>query len=389
MNNSRFFHSIFQMQYVARWHEHAPRFKDNAASHSFRCAALAILVGIIEEQQFNHSVDQLQLVARALLHDLNETITGSIKHITKKDPHVKHHIKQLEQEVSAELVQSLSRSLQPAFYDYIVNAEDDSYVGKLIADIDTLDALLFCKREHDAGSNPYFSTTLHSLYEQLKQDASESVIWLLDELFPEHPSKQPFQPTTGVALFVHYMMNLDLIQRWSGSFNIIPDNDATHSFRTAAIALFNSTLETERFQVTSIDHYQLLSRALLHDIVEAVSGDVASPIKKSSQQIKLAFEQYERHLASQMVDQLPSMFRTKLTDFIVHAKDDSYEGHMVDIADKVDALIKSNLEMRNNPHYTNIYYTQLTHLQHHYEQPSVIFFLAYILHDITYDHFSK
>lgn len=367
------------MQYVSRWKEYSPRYKDNAASHSFRCASIAILIGIIEEKIYGQSLDKLTIVARALLHDLNETVTGSIKYVTKKDAHVAEHIQKLENEVSKEIVSYLSKSLQPHFYDYIVDAEDDSYIGRLVRGIDSFDAMLFCKREYELDSNPYFKLKFEQLQGELTQSTCQSITWLLEALRNED----------GVQQFLNHILNLDLIERWGGSFNLIPDNDATHSFRVAAMSLFNGLLETERFGGQNIDLYRLLGKSIMHDIVEGVSGDVASPIKKSSPVIREAFEQYEQQVAKEMVLKLPLFFHEEMMDFLVHSKDSSYEGQLVDIADKIDALIKSNLEMRNNPHYGDKYYKQLVHIQHHYENPCVIFFLAYILHDLTYDHFVR
>ncbi|GKU80133.1 YfbR-like 5'-deoxynucleotidase [Paenibacillus sp. L3-i20] len=379
MKNSRFTNAIIGMQYVSRWKEYSPRYKDNAASHSFRCASIAILIGIIEEKIYGQSLDKLTIVARALLHDLNETVTGSIKYVTKKDAHVAEHIQKLENEVSKEIVSYLSKSLQPHFYDYIVDAEDDSYIGRLVRGIDSFDAMLFCKREYELDSNPYFKLKFEQLQGELTQSTCQSITWLLEALRNED----------GVQQFLNHILNLDLIERWGGSFNLIPDNDATHSFRVAAMSLFNGLLETERFGGQNIDLYRLLGKSIMHDIVEGVSGDVASPIKKSSPVIREAFEQYEQQVAKEMVLKLPLFFHEEMMDFLVHSKDSSYEGQLVDIADKIDALIKSNLEMRNNPHYGDKYYKQLVHIQHHYENPCVIFFLAYILHDLTYDHFVR
>ncbi|REK69398.1 YfbR-like 5'-deoxynucleotidase [Paenibacillus paeoniae] len=379
MNNSRFVSAIIGMQYVSRWKEFSPRYKDNAASHSFRCASIAIVVGIAEEQLFSNPVNKLQLVARALLHDLNETVTGSIKYVTKKDRHVAKHIQTLEAEVSKDIVSRLSKSLQPHFYDYIVDAEDHTYIGQLVRDIDSFDAMLFCKREYERDSSTLFKEKYEELREKLLRSPCRSIPWLLEQ------SEQD----EGIRQFLHHILNLDLIERWGGSFNLVPDNDATHSFRVAAMSLFNGLLEAERFGRRDIDLYRLLGKSLLHDVVEGVSGDVASPIKKSSPAIRQAFEQYEREVAREMVGQLPSFLHGELTDFLVDAKDDTYEGELVDIADKIDALIKSNLEMRNNPHYGDKYYQQLIHIQHHYENPCVIFFLAYMLHDLTYDHFVR
>ncbi|MBH5318498.1 HD domain-containing protein [Paenibacillus sp. GSMTC-2017] len=379
MKNSQFTNTIIAMQYVSRWKEYSPRYKDNAASHSFRCASIAILIGIIEEKVYGNVLDKLSIVARALLHDLNETVTGSIKYVTKKDAHVAEHIQKLESEVSKEIVSYLSKSLQPHFYDYIVDAEDDTYIGQLVREIDSFDAMLFCKREYELDSNPYFGSKYEQFHHQLAHSPCQSIKWILHALGNDD----------GVKQFLDHILNLDLIERWGGSFNLIPDNDATHSFRVAAISLFNGLLEKERFGKKNIDLYRLLGKSTMHDIVEGVSGDVASPIKKSSPIIREAFEQYEQQVAREMVLKLPDFFHEEMMDFLVHSKDATYEGQLVDIGDKIDALIKSNLEMRNNPHYGDKYYKQLVHIQHHYENPCVIFFLAYILHDLTYDHFVR
>lgn len=374
MKNGKFTSTILQMQYVPRWSEYAPRFEDNAASHSFRCAAIAILIGIIEEKQFNNDIPKLQLVARALLHDLNETVTSSIKHVTKKDPLVAAHIRSLEKEVSQDIVSYLSKSLRPFFYDYIVNAEDDSYVGRLVDAIDTFDAMLFCHREYVSDNNQYFHEQYVHFHQKMHASPLPSIKWLIEE----------FDKREGVYEFIGYILNLDTVARWNGNFNLIPDNDATHSFRVSALSLFNGLLERERFGNSDIDLYRLVGKSILHDLVEQKTGDVISNIKKYTEDIKHSFELYEKEVARSMVSTLPTFFHEEMLDFMVECKDDTYEGELVDVADKIDALIKSNLEMRNNPHYTSTYYEQLTRIQHRFENPCVIFFLAYILHDITY-----
>jgi len=379
VNNSHYFKSIIQMQYVRRWQEFSPRYIDNAASHSFRCGAIAVLISIVERRLLNKELPAAELIGKALLHDLNETVTGSIKYVTKKEKTVARHIQRLEYEVNQQLVSKLSKSLQPSFTQYIVNAEDDSYSGGLVHEIDSFDAMLFCKRESELQQESYFSARYAELRTALASSQYDSIRWLLHAL----------EQDQGVAQFLQYILNLDLIERWGGSFNLIPDNDATHSFRVAAIALFHAHLETEKYKCADINLYSLLGKAIMHDVVEGVSGDVASPIKHSSAEIKQAFAQFEAQVAREMVHELPSFMVEDMMDFLVYAKDDSYEGELVDIADKIDALIKSNLEIRNNPHYASKYEQQLMQIQHRYENPSVIFFLAYILHDLTFDHIMR
>src|SRR5690606_11082913 len=180
LNNSHLIKALIQMQYVPRWHEFSPRYKDNAASHSFRCAALAVLVSIIEEHLQNKSFDPALLISKALLHDLNETVTGSIKYITKKEVTLAPHIAHLEAEVNQQLVMVLSRSLQPIFSRYIVEAEDDSYTGMLVKQIDSFDAMLFCRREARFSSNSIFTEQFTALYEELAQSDYASIRYLIE-----------------------------------------------------------------------------------------------------------------------------------------------------------------------------------------------------------------
>lgn len=286
------------------------------------------------------------------------------------------HIREFETELSKEIVSFLSKSLQPQAYDYIVNAQDDTHIGRLVDAIDTLDAYLYCHRESLYDTNPFFHAKHKELKEVLLQSDLKSIRWLVNE----------YDKQEGLYDFVQYIVNLDTVKRWNGSYNLVPDNDATHSFRVASLALFNGLLETERFGNKNIDLYMLLAKATLHDLPEALSGDVVSNFKHNNAGIKDAFQQYERETAQFMISKLPPLFHEDMIAFIAHSKSDDYIGEMVDIADKLDALIKASLEMRNNPHYAETYYKQLVKIQHSYENPCVIFFLAYILHDLTYSN---
>ena len=102
------------------------------------------MIGIIEEKVYQQPLDKLKLLARCLWGDLNNTGTGSIKHVTKKESLVMDHIREFETELSKEIVSFLSKSLQPQAYDYIVKAQDDTHIGRLVDAIDTLDAYLYC-----------------------------------------------------------------------------------------------------------------------------------------------------------------------------------------------------------------------------------------------------
>ncbi|GAB6476450.1 hypothetical protein bcgnr5369_49000 [Bacillus cereus] len=379
MENGKFIRTVIHMQNVPRWDEYVPHFDDNAANHSFRCAAYATLAALIEEKKFGKQVDKFRIIGKALFHDLNETITGSIKHVTKKDPFVQEHIRSFEQEASKEIVSYLSKSLQEFFWDFIVEAEDMSFEGRLVDGIDTFDAMLFCHREMLYGSNPIFRKKFTEFHDKLVNHEIESIRWLVNE----------FDKREGVYEFLNNILMLDTIARWKGNFNLVKDNDASHTYRATALSIFNGLLENVKYG-KNIDMYLLAGKTIFHDLVEAVTGDILGPVKHSNPKIKEAFELYEKNAASQMIESLPEFLKEEIIELMVESKNNTYEGKMVDISDKLDALIKANLEMKNNPsEYADTYYRQLQKIQHKFENESVIFFLAYVLHDITNSNFSK
>lgn len=372
MKNGKFIYELTKVQNFPRWDDYVPRFQDNTASHSYRCAVYGLIASLVENELYQGDVDVLKVVCRSVFHDLNETITGTMKHKTKKDPLVAEHIKRLEKSASEKMVSYLSKSLQPIFKDFIVDAEDSSAEGCLVDAIDTFDAMLFCYRETKFNSATYFVKKYEELAASLRNHTSASIRWMVEQVDRE----------TDVYKFMMSVMGLDRVGRWMGKFNTIQDNDATHCFRTASLAIFLGYLEREKYDV-EIDMLKLVGRTLLHDLPEDYTGDVLGPVKHSSEETKEAFGEYERKVGKQMVDLLPEFLREQFIDYVVNAKDADYEGELVDIVDKLDALIKSSIEKRVNAfEYELTYRRQLNRIQEKYENPSVIFFLAYILHDL-------
>ena len=187
-----------------------------------------------------------------------------------------------------------------------------------------------------------------------------------------------------MSRFIDNILMMDTIRRWKGRFNTIDDNDATHAFRAASLGLFNGLIEAKKYGVP-IDTAEVVSRLLCHDLVEGTTGDVLGPVKHATPVTAAAFEAYERTEGEALIDLLPLSMRQEFHRFVVEAKDETYEGQMVDVVDKLDALIKMNMERKlNGVEYETGYRAQLKKVQTVYENPSVVFFLAYVLHDLDY-----
>lgn len=380
--NGKFINIITKLANFPRWHDYAPRFEDDTCSHSARVAIYSLICSLLEQKMFGRNMDTLKVVCRAIFHDLNESKTGPIKHKTKKEAEVAEHIRTLEKEAAEEIVSYLSRSLQPIFYDYIVNAEDDSPEGIIVDAMDTFDAVMFCKREN--GSAPIFVETYAELIAKLRAHPLPSVRYMAESVEQENSFYE----------FLHAVLMLDRIKRWSGKHNTIADQDLMHIGRASALVVFNCYVEKVKYadelarRGIDFDMFRVVAKTLCHDIPEAMTGDVLGPIKNSKPEMKQAFERYEKTAAAKMAQLLPECIRSDIYEYMAHAKSDDYEGQMVDIADKLDALIKTSMERRNNRfEYELDYRRQLRKVQSSFDNPCVIFFLAYILHDLDYPIF--
>lgn len=263
MQNGRFINTITKLQNEPRWAENYPRFKDDATSHSFRVGVYSLLCGLIEREHYKQQVDMEQVVCGAVYHDINETQIGPMKHRTKKEEGVEQLIKQLEREENKKIVSYLSTSLQPAFYKFIVEAENTETIeGQIVDAMDTFDALMFCHREcRDGSKSEFFQKTFEALAEKLRAHNLPSVRYMM----------QGFDEKGSFYNFMYEVMMLDQIERWKGRYNVIEDFDSSHSMRAAALAIFFSVLETVKFGA-EIDIFRVVAKVLCHDIPEIRTG---------------------------------------------------------------------------------------------------------------------
>lgn len=376
MKNGEFIKTIWRLQFAGRWYDKAPKFKDNSASHSFRVALYSLVGAHLENERFGGQLDVEKIVCRAVFHDLNETVTTSINHFTKKNAEIKDIIKSFENKTSEQITNLLSHSLQPHFYDFLVCAEDDTPEGRFVDAMDTFDSYMFCFRESETSSSLFFRHKKDELRQRLHNYQNQTIDFLLKEL----------DDRTDLADFLFNVLNLQNVERWAGKMSTIEDNDAMHTFRVSALGLWCAYIEKVKYG-KNINILEFVGKCLCHDLVESLTGDVLGPIKHSSPENSEAFERYERSMNEFMVQLLPPEIRSLFVCYMVNAKDDSYEGELVDVADKLDALIKSLLELkRNREEYVDSYQAQLRNIQEKKQNPSVVYFLAYPIHDLHHSN---
>lgn len=138
------------------------------------------------------------------------------------------------------------------------------------------------------------------------------------------------------------------IYRWEGRQKLIRKNDSEHSFGVALIADGLARWEIDKFG-NDVKVDLVLRKCIFHDVVECVSGDILSSVKKQTPAMKKALEEVEYILYKQNLEPLiPEAWRKDYEGYLLNPKDnkETIEGRIVAVADSIDALNECIQEVR-------------------------------------------
>lgn len=154
-------------------------------------------------------------------------------------------------------------------------------------------------------------------------------------------------------LLLGHPIRLRYVKRWGTSRVMQPDTVAEHSYFCALYSLLIAKwIEYEHKDEYEIRLGMLLTRALVHDLEEAISGDFPRPFKHSSPELKDLLDRAGQIAFGQVVAGLyddgpfdppnsPSPAVQAVSD-LAHAwkrgKAEDYEGAILDFADFLCAL---------------------------------------------------
>ncbi len=139
--------------------------------------------------------------------------------------------------------------------------------------------------------------------------------------------------------FFAMLSRMKYINRWALMRNTRQENLSEHSLEVAAIAHALAMLSNERFG-TSLNAERAALIGLYHDMPEIITGDMPTPIKYGSDELRAAYKAVERQAAERMVSLLPADLRGSYRRYFVKQAEDAEEWRLVKAADKISALIK-------------------------------------------------
>ncbi|GAB6450436.1 hypothetical protein bcgnr5390_14000 [Bacillus luti] len=377
--NSEFIKKIIRARLTDRWRGRSPYYHDNISSRGFRKAIIVFMACVIEKEQFKKGIDMETAVLRAIFGGLVGSLIGPMRYEMEHSPELEKIFPKIKQKKSEELVSYLSDPLQPVFRKFIVDGElDDSYEGKLVQAAGVFDNMLFCYREAEDGCKTdwfrlKYQENKNKVLQLIEGENLQSIRYLFEWF--EEKKKDSF-------LFEFLGMNDE--DRFAGKHNLKSDTVAEHLWQGAALGAFFSLYQNiEEENGPQINVLHVVLGFLFHDLPELRAGDANGLLKHEEPEWEQAFHDYETRIAEEMISEFPPYFEEYLQRYMVFAKDESYEGRVIAAIDKIDGLLKILEEQRVNPYeYGQEYIRERKVIQAKFKQPFVLYFLAFILHDL-------
>ena len=138
--------------------------------------------------------------------------------------------------------------------------------------------------------------------------------------------------------FFAYLSRMRYISRWSLMRNAIDENIQEHSHMVAVLAHALGVIRRDVFGV-DCDPEEYAAVALYHDSSEILTGDLPTPIKYHSAEIRDAYKKVEELACEKLLDTLPDALRGAFGDVMTGEK--AARCHdLVKAADKLSAYIK-------------------------------------------------
>jgi 5'-deoxynucleotidase len=138
--------------------------------------------------------------------------------------------------------------------------------------------------------------------------------------------------------FFAYISRMRYIGRWSLMRNSLPENIQEHSHMVAVIAHALGIIRRDIFGVPC-DPNACAAAALFHDSSEILTGDLPTPIKYHSREIRGAYQEIEQLACEKLLATLPEEMQPAYRSLLIGEEADALHD-LVKAADKLSAYIK-------------------------------------------------
>ena len=146
-------------------------------------------------------------------------------------------------------------------------------------------------------------------------------------------------PNREGSSFFAIISRMKYIDRWALMRNTHSETLSEHSLDTAIIAHALAVIRNRRFG-GNINPERAALLAIFHDVPEVITGDMPTPVKYFSSEIRRAYAGVESAAENRLLSLLPEDMRDEYLPLITHEGEDAELLRLVKCADKLSALIK-------------------------------------------------
>lgn len=140
--------------------------------------------------------------------------------------------------------------------------------------------------------------------------------------------------------FFAFASRIKYIHRWALMRNTTYETLSQHSYEVATLAHALAVIGNRRFQ----KNYDVSRAALLglyHDVPEIITGDMPTPVKYHSKEMRTAFAAVEQYASARLLSMLPDDLRADYEPLLSEEASGEADLHvLVKAADKLSAYIK-------------------------------------------------
>ena len=195
----------------------------------------------------------------------------------------------------------------------------------------------------------------------------------------------------GMHQFIQGLSNLETLRRAPGFFKYQEHSVAAHSFKVAEIAQMLG--DVEELAGNKVNWQMLYEKSLNHDYTERFIGDIKTPVKYATPTLRQMLADVEATMTENFIkNEIPRDFQDRYRRRLSEGKDETLEGQILSVADKIDLLYEGFGEIeKGNPEqvFLDIYSESLGTILQFKNRPSVRYFLDEVLPDMLDEKFAS
>lgn len=180
----------------------------------------------------------------------------------------------------------------------------------------------------------------------------------------------------NVGTYLEAIRGLMDLKRYQNLYVFKRRSVAEHSWSVAKISQSLAHLEVDKFG-NEVDYGLLLQKAICHDELEILTGDILSHTKRKTKAMRRAVDSLETQVYKDEYSKnlLPSEWNARYIPLTLEAKDESFEGAILAAADVIDTIFEAvdEIKLGNRNKFENIYYSSVEKLQESKLQSAAFF----------------